>query len=476
MPTNTFAKINLPLILLFSSMASAAPKLPSDVKLIEEGTAIPGTPLAHKYQFSNGLKLIVLADSRNPLAAMHTILDAGSNREEKNKTGLAHFFEHMMFRKTTKTEEGHFDRVLSGVGGNGNAGTSTDFVVYDTNFPGPALDKILDLEAQRMMYVDLRDPYFTTEKGAVISERKLRYENDPSKRGAEVLRGIAERGTPYEWLTIGEKEDVAKMTIKSASDFHKSFYTPDNALMVVGGPFELNDVVKKVHDRFSGWKGKVAQTHKDFPKDYYSRDLGKTWICSEAVMEQQVDIIYPTPKKGIKELVYSTIFRQMLDDHPGGDFQRRLAREKIASKFYFYKNLWQRNNPQIVAHFSLTNDQTVEGAQKAWKNAVEYVLKKPLDARIRSRILKQQELDDAETASKMTSLIENYYTSEYFLGDFLASKKFIDALKLVSENEFRTWIKETLSPEKSYTTAVVKNGSATPCKDYAAKVKFGVKK
>ena len=188
----------------------AAMELPAGAQSLANAQPIEGTPRVHKFRLANGLKVLILSDSRNPVATLRVKLDAGSNREKLGTTGLAHFFEHMMFRKTQVTSEGHYDRVLAGVGGRGNAATSTDYVVYESTFPGPALDKILELEAQRFKLLDLQDPFFTTEKGAVISERKLRYENDPTQRGMEILRRVIYRGTPYEWFTIGAKKTSSK--------------------------------------------------------------------------------------------------------------------------------------------------------------------------------------------------------------------------------------------------------------------------
>jgi len=204
---------------------------------VSSGTAIIGAPRLYKYRLENGARVLVLPDNRNPVATIRVRLNGGSRMEVPGATGLGHFLEHMLFRKVQGQEEGLYDRTLAGFGGRGNAGTSTDYVVYYSVFPGPALEKMMSQEAIRFQKLDLVEPYFSTEKGAVESERQLRYGNDPAQRAAEALRTVSEKGTPYEWLTIGTADDVKNMKLETVQSFYQNFYTPDNAIISVGGPF-----------------------------------------------------------------------------------------------------------------------------------------------------------------------------------------------------------------------------------------------
>lgn len=441
--------------------------LPPGVKLVRVGSAIPGTPELYKFLLPNGLRLMVLPDSRNPLGTLRVKLDGGSNREVKGKTGLAHFFEHMMFRKTLATEEGHYDRTLSGFGGNGNAGTSTDYVVYESSFPGPALEKMLETEAQRFQQLDLKDPYFTTEKGAVISERKLRYENDPSQRANEILHALTESGTSYEWLTIGAKLDVQNMSIEAAQEFYKNYYTPDNAIMTIGGPFKVEEVVAKVVRYFGDWKGKVQQKPVVFPADYLTRNLGKSFVCSEAVTESRMTVVFPSSDASYKASILAWAFSQMLDDHEGGTMQRRLAKKKIATGFAFYKRGGQKINPSMMGVFKLGREQRLDVAEKFWWDSVQEVLKKPFDARMKKLLVKQILVDEAEQAQRMTSLVQNYEWYEYFYGDAFVPAQTASIINALSEADFRAWIRTNITKEKSYKTGIVPTGGwAKPCSEF----------
>lgn len=453
------------LILIFISSYTLASE--SGPKLINKSAIIPGSKIqAYKYLYQNGLQLIVIPDKRNPVATIHFMLDAGSNREQSGTTGLAHFFEHMMFRKSKEAPEGNYDKVLNSVGGSGNAGTSDSFVTFYSTFPGPALESMLKLESTRFKHLDIVEPYFSIEKGAVISERKLRVENDPMARSSELLRAIVERNTPMEWMTIGAKYDVENMTINAASAFYKNFYTPDNTLMIVGGPFDHQNVANLVQKYFSDWKGNLTAKHPLLPENYFTRDLGKKFICSAPVFTKKYKIIYPNKSSTVKDIVYSLFFQSLLDDHKNGTFERRLVKEKLSTDFNFYKVYWQNQNNPYIATFSLSKDQKFESIQKFWEKGVDEVLKKQISQKIRRQILKQLAVSNAETAEKMTNLVSTVIDNSYFLKNFNSPMEAERIVKTVTTEDFHKWIKENLNVQKYYITGIVTPSEAPSCPDF----------
>lgn len=456
-------------IALYQSSASAAQTtttpLPKGVTLLKKGTVVPGTPEAELYAFDNGLKLLFLPDNRSPLATIRIHLAAGSARERQGITGLAHFFEHMMFRKTKDQPEGAFDATLSGIGGSGNAGTSTDYVVYHTVFPGPALDIMIDLERRRFLELDLQDPYFTTEKGAVISERKLRYENNPEQRGLEFIRRITERGTPREWMTIGAKEDVETMSIEAARTFYKTYYVPSNTLISVGGPFRSDEVVNKIHQAFSSWQGSHPPELPPLPQDLSTRDAGKSFICRESVSEQTFRIVFPSTDTSYDDAIYSYIFSQLLDDSPEGSLSRRLVNANLATSFGFVKTYWQKGPQPHVAYFSLSADQKIESLINRFQQEVKEAASKKWDRAFRNVLQKRIDLEKAEAAERMTTLIENYEWNQTNYDDFLISKRFQKIVDELSVAKLQNWIQKNIQFEKAYFLGVTGNTAYPSCSD-----------
>lgn len=418
------------------------------------------------YRLDNGLQVAVIPDKRNTLASLHFILNAGSNREQLGTTGLAHFFEHMMFRKTKGFEEGHYDRVLNAVGGSGNAGTSDSFVTFYSRFPAPALEQILKLESDRFLRLDLADPYFTVEKGAVISERKLRVENDPIQRSTEVLRSIAERDTTRQWMTIGSKSDVEHMSLASAQTFYDTYYVPNNTIMVIGGPFESQKVLDLVEKYFSTWQKKPLPILSPLPKDYFTRDLGKSFVCGAQTQMKQYQLIYPSWTNQLKDTVYAQVFQAVLDDNPNGTFEYRLIKQNLAHHFSFYKTFWQAQSYPIVVGFQLSSDQDFQKANDMWLSAVHSILQQSISAKIKSQVLKQLRVEESNTAEKMTSLLETALDNMFFFQDPQMSGKAEGIVQKMTTEDFHAWVKSNLA--KSYTMGIVPLGkNVTPCAEYA---------
>ncbi|WGL59497.1 pitrilysin family protein [Pigmentibacter sp. JX0631] len=460
LPIKTLLILSIFLYSFIINAAETEPKLEQTYKII------PGSSIqAFQFKLQNGLQFFIVPDHRNPVATIHFILDAGSNRESKGTTGLAHFFEHMMFRKSVGAPEGNYDKVLNSFGGSGNAGTSDSYVTFYSSFPSPALEQMLKLEANRFLNLDITEPYFSIEKGAVISERKLRVENDPFTRSSEIIRAITERNTPLEWITIGSKQDVENMSIENAKTFYKNFYTPDNTTIFIGGPFDPKKVANLVQKYFGSWKGNLKVTHQKFPADYLTRDLGKKFVCGAPINSQKYKINYPSFSKNINDLVNVIIFKTLLDDHPDGRFERRLVKEKIATDFSFYKVFWQNQSNPLLATFSLSNEQKFENALKFWENGVKEVLNKPISEKIKKQILKQLAVSNAETAEKMTNLVNTIFEDVFFLKNINSTSQIEKLVKSASTTEFRKWVTVNLANKNNYITGIVPTGKAESCQD-----------
>jgi hypothetical protein len=443
-------------------------QLPPGVRFIKKGTFIPGTPEAYKFQFENGLRVILLPDHRNPIAMLRLHLDAGSNRETRGQTGLAHFFEHMMFRKTKGQPEGEYDRVLSSIGGKGNAGTSTDMVVYYSTFPAAALETMLDLESRRFQNLELVDPWFSTEKGAVIAERGLNYDNNPRNRAREILTALVERGTPYEWLTIGAKADVQNMQADAVRNFYATYYVPGNTVLTLGGAIELEPALVQIHKAFGSWKRGDLPGHSALPSDYLARNKGKEYVCSEDVNEQSYTVTYPSLHNSFRDQVLSAAFEIALNNHPEGTLEYRLLKEKLATGAAIGKRIWQRTAQPIDLYLTLSRDQKLPAARLFWQKAVDEVLRRPVDERFRKRVLKNFTVDDAEHSLRMTTLAEDFEDFEARYGDITIGTDEKRIIQNLTTKEFHTWIRENLNHESTYTTGVVPDGLATPCAQLSA--------
>ncbi len=183
----------------------------------------------------NGLRIVVWPDRDIPNVALYNFVRVGSRNEAPGITGLAHFFEHMMFNGTERRPPGEFDREMEASGGSNNATTSDDLTTYMDWFPASALDLVFDLEGDRLGHLAFDPKVVESERGVVYSERRLRVEDDNTGFLAEQVQSTAFAAHPYHFPTIGWPSDIEGWTLADLQAFFKTYYAPNNCTFVVAG-------------------------------------------------------------------------------------------------------------------------------------------------------------------------------------------------------------------------------------------------
>src|ERR1700733_9403061 len=196
---------------------------------------VPGRELVRATTLANGLKIVVWPVHDIPSVALNNWVRAGSRNEAPGITGLAHFFEHMMFNGPTRRQPGEFDRLMEAQGGANNAFTSDDVTVYQDWFPHGALDLVFDLESDRVANLAFVPKVIESERGVVSSERRLRVEdNNPGFLGEQV-QAAAFVAHPYQFPTIGWPADIQAWQMSDLQKFFKTYYAPNNLTLVLAG-------------------------------------------------------------------------------------------------------------------------------------------------------------------------------------------------------------------------------------------------
>ncbi len=224
---------------------------------------------AKSHKFDNGLRLIVVENPRAPIVAQMIWYNFGSNIEERGKSGLAHFMEHLMFKGSKKFPENYFSNFLSKIGGSENAFTSYDYTAYYQTFPSNHIEKMIELEADRMKNLTLTKKNVETEKKVILEERFQRVESDPSSQLDESMRSILFPNNYYGRPIIGWKHEIENLTYNDVMDFYKKFYSPDNAILVLSGDVKFSNAKKLVRKYYEN----ITKTKKKKIVDLSDPDL-----------------------------------------------------------------------------------------------------------------------------------------------------------------------------------------------------------
>jgi len=203
--------------------------------------AAPGREAIRSTVLANGMKIIVWPVHNIPNVALYNWVRAGSRNEAPGITGLAHFFEHMMFNGTARRKPGDFDKVMEAQGGANNAFTSDDVTVYQDWFPRGALELIFDLEADRIANLAFDPEVVESERGVVYSERRLSVDDNNHGYLAEQVQAAAYVAHPYRFPTIGWPSDIQSWKLSDLQAFFKTYYAPNNQTLVLAGDVSPDD-------------------------------------------------------------------------------------------------------------------------------------------------------------------------------------------------------------------------------------------
>ena len=200
-------------------------------------------------ELENGLVVLTLEDHTTPVVSFQMWVKVGS-RDESGYTGLAHLFEHMMFKGSENIGPEEHARLINARGGELNAYTTRDQTVYFEDVTAESLPLVIDLEHERVANLDISESTLTSERKVVLEERRLRTEDQPMGRAYESLLGLVWQAHPYRWPVIGWRSDVEKATVEVCRDFFDRFYAPDNIVISIAGAFDTGPTLDHLRRTF----------------------------------------------------------------------------------------------------------------------------------------------------------------------------------------------------------------------------------
>jgi zinc protease len=231
---------------LFASLLAGL-TLSSTIALAD-ATARPSPPAT--FTLANGLQVVVIQDHRTPVVTQMIWYKVGSADETSGKSGLAHFLEHLMFKGTAKHPAGEFSQTVLRIGGNENAFTSADYTGYFQRVPREQLGSMMEFEADRMTGLVLKDENVLPERDVVLEEFNMRVANNPEARLTEQIMAALYLNHPYGRPVIGWHQEIEKLDREDALAFYKRFYAPNNAIVVIAGDVDADEVRPMVERTF----------------------------------------------------------------------------------------------------------------------------------------------------------------------------------------------------------------------------------
>lgn len=213
---------------------------------VEKGVFYP-----ESFTLSNGMQVVVIPNHRVPVVTHMVWYKVGAADEPRGQSGIAHFLEHLMFKGTDAVPAGAFSRTVAKNGGRDNAFTSWDYTAYYQNVARDRLELVMRMEADRMANLKLTDAVVYPERDVIIEERRQRIENEPADRIGEQIQATVFVHHPYGTPVIGWPQEMSHLTREQAEAFYKTWYAPNNAVLVVSGDVSAEEL-KPLAERYYG--------------------------------------------------------------------------------------------------------------------------------------------------------------------------------------------------------------------------------
>jgi zinc protease len=282
-----------------------------------------------KYILPNGLQIILHVDHSDPVIAYAVMYHVGSSREEKQKTGFAHLYEHLLFQGSENVPPGMFDKIIESAGGNNNGFTNHDVTTYYEVFPRNALEKILWLESDRMgFFINSVTPRALAVQQNVVQNEKRQYEDNSPYGFTDyvISKNLYPDNHPYNWEVIGEMEDLKNASLEDVKSFYEQYYGPNNATVVLAGDFEPDSVKPLIEKYFGEIKShgtvvarqpmisKLEKTKKLYHEDNFANvpELNMVWPAPEAYSKDAyaLDFLGKLLADGKKTPMYKVLVKE----------------------------------------------------------------------------------------------------------------------------------------------------------------------
>jgi zinc protease len=283
-----------------------------------------------EYDLSNGMHVILHQDNSAPVVTTSVMYHVGAKDENPERTGFAHFFEHLLFEGTKNIPKGEWFTIVTSNGGSNNANTTDDRTYYYEVFPSNNVELGLWMESERLLHPVINQDGVDTQNEVVKEEKRLRVDNSPYGKFLEMIKVNMFKKHPYKGTTIGKMAHLDAATLEEFQAFNKKFYIPNNAVLVVAGDIDVTAVKGMIEDYF-GPIPRGEDIVRDFPKEDPITEPMRAKAYDSNIQIPAVMAAYRTPSfKDRDSYVLSMISTYLSDGKTSKLYKKMVDDKKMA--------------------------------------------------------------------------------------------------------------------------------------------------
>lgn len=418
----------------------------------DKGLKTPGPQLS-QFKLANGMDVLVIPDRRAPVATHMVWYRNGAADDPQLKSGIAHFLEHLMFKGTERHPKGKFSEIVAELGGQENAFTSYDYTAYYQRVPKEHLAVMMDFEADRMTGLVLTDDVVAPERDVVLEERRMRTDNDPGAQLNEAVQAALFTHHTYGKPIIGWEHEIESLNREDAIAYYKRFYTPENAVLIVAGDVEAEDVRKLAESTYGKIPARGQAPQRVRPKEPPPRVHRVVALADEKVEQPSVQRVYLVPSYATAQKSEGEaleVLAHLLGGGPASLLYKKLVvdeRTAVAAGTYYWGQ--SLDDTRMFVYAVPAPDVSLESLDTAMADIIRTLVRDGVDERDLARV-KTRLIADAVYAQDSQASLARWYGSALTTGvDVQSVGEWPDRIDAVTAQDVRDVAAKWLQDNRS---------------------------
>lgn len=400
-----------------------------------------------EYKLDNGLHVILHNDPSAPVVITSVMYHVGAKDENPERTGFAHFFEHLLFEGTQNIQRGEWFKIVTSNGGTNNANTSDDRTYYFEVFPSNNLELGLWMESERLMHPVINQIGVDTQNEVVKEEKRLRVDNQPyGNLLAEVKKNLFFKH-PYRWATIGSMEHLDAATLQEFQDFNKKFYVPNNAVLVVAG--DIN--VAKAKEWIQKYFGPIPRGAEVKRQTFVEEPITKTIRATYQDPNIQIPMVvaaYRTPSMKTRDARVLDMISTILSDGKSSRLYKKIVDDKKMALQIGAFSFNQEDYGSYILYGMPQGDTKTEAILKEVDDEIVKLQTELISERDLQKLKNKYDNNYVSSNSTVEGVAENLASYYLLYGDVNLVNTEIEIYRSITREEIRDVAKKYLNPNQ----------------------------
>lgn len=412
------------------------------------GTAFSQKVAFEEYDLDNGMHVILHNDNSAPVVITSVMYHVGAKDEQPNRTGFAHFFEHLLFEGTQNIARGEWFKIVTSNGGTNNANTTEDRTYYYEVFPSNNLELGLWMESERLMHPIINQIGVDTQNEVVKEEKRLRYDNSPYGQLIPQVKKNMFKNHPYRWTTIGAMEHLDAAKLEEFQAFNKKFYVPNNAVLIVAGDISNPAKTKEWIQKYFGSIPKgAAVTRQTFTEEPITQTINARFEDSN-IQKPMVVAAYRTPSMKTRDARILDMISTILSDGKSSRLYKKIVDDKKMALQIGAFSYSQEDYGTYILYGLPQGDFTSEDILREIDMEIVKLQTELIPEKELQKLQNKYENNYVNSNASVEGIADNLATYYMLYGDVNLINTEIDIYRSITREEIRDVAKKYLNPNQ----------------------------